>query len=169
VPSLPRLPRSIVVATLASIASGAATLALLPGCPAFNPAPCFPSSSASPPDESEGGFSRKTLTWEIDKMAALVDVPDSDQPPSEAFLRAQRDMRTEFWADAAREFLQIVRGDTQDGKRLRLFAQYDLALSLFRMRYFEEARRVFRMIAADPKHPRQAEAKDWAERKTCPA
>jgi hypothetical protein len=120
-----------------------------------------------PPDESEGGFSRKTLAWEIDKMAALVDVPDSDNPPSELFLRAQRDMRTEFYLEAAKELLSVVRGDTPDGKKLRLYAQYDFALCLFRLRYFEEARRVFRMMAADPKHPRQKEAADWADRRTC--
>ncbi len=156
---------SLLVAVF--LALGAAVT--LAGCAALNQSPCFPASSAAPPDESEGGFSRKTLAWEIDKMAALVDVPDSDAPPTELFLRAQRDMRTEFWADAAKECLSVVRGDTKDGKRLRQFAQYDFALSLFRMRYFEEARRVFQMIAADPKHPRHTEAKDWAERKTCSA
>jgi len=128
---------------------------------------CFPASSAVPADESEGGFSRTTLKWEIDKMAALVDVPDSDAPPSEVFLNAQRDMRTEFYQDAAKGFLHVVRGDTSDGKKIRYFAQYDLAMMLFRLRYFEEARRVFRMIAEDHKHPRTNEADAWMQRKTC--
>ena len=137
------------------------------GCPAFDPAPCFPASSATPLDESEGGFSRKMLSWEIDKMAALVDAADSDAPPSELFVHAQRDMRTEFWADAASGFLAIVRGDTPDGKQLRLHAQYDLGLSLFRLRYFDEAKRIFRVIAADPRHPMNSEARDWMARKVC--
>jgi hypothetical protein len=107
------------------------------------------------------------LQWEIDKMAALVDVPDSDAPPSELFLRAQRDMRTEFWPDAAKELLSVVRGDTKDGKKIRLFAQYDLAISLFRLRYFEEARHIFRMIADDSRHPRSHEAGTWMDRKVC--
>lgn len=152
--------------TLAAVALAALTLALA-GCPQVESAPCFPSSSASPLDESEGGFSRKTLGWELDKMGALVDVPDSDEPPSETFLHAQRDMRTEFWSDAAKEFLTIVRGDTKDGKKLRLYAQYDFGLCLFRLRYFEEAKRVFHMIEADPKHPRQHEAAEWMQRKVC--
>ena len=129
--------------------------------------PCFPTSSATPVDEADGGFSRKTLAWEIDKMGALVDVPQSDEPPSEAFMRGQRDMRTEFWPDAAKELLSVVRGDTKDGKVIRLHAQYDFALCLFRLRYFEEAKRIFRMIAADSKHPMNSQATEWMERKIC--
>lgn len=139
----------------------------LPACPAFDLTPCFPASSASPLDESDGGFSRQTLAWELDKMAALVDAPESDQPASATFLKAQRDMRTEFWVDAAKGFLAVVRGDTGDGKKIRLHAQYDFGLALFRLRYFEEAKRVFRMIAADPKHPMNSQAADWMSRKVC--
>ncbi len=144
-----------------------ALLAAAPACAAFNSSPCFPGSSAVPPDESEGGFSRKTLGWEIDKMAALVDVPDGDAAPSETFLAAQRDMRTEFWPDAAKALLAVVSGETKDGKKLRQYAQFDFALAIYRMRYFDEARRIFTMIASDPKHPRVHEAKEWTERKTC--
>jgi len=143
--------------------------ATLAGCPAFNPIPCFPTSSATPLPESEGGFSRTTLMWEIDKMAALVDVPESDAPPTDVFLRAQRDMRTEFWLDAAKGFLSVVRGDTSDGKKIRQHAQFDLAVSLFRLRYFDDAKRIFRMIAADSKHPRNREANEWMQRKVCSA
>lgn len=139
----------------------------LPGCPAYELAPCFPASSATPPDESEGGFSRKTLTWEIDKLPALVDAPEGDGTPSDAFLHAQRDMRTEFWMDAARGFLSVVRGDTKDGKKIRLHAEYDLGLSLFRLRYFDEAKRIFKLIAADSKHPMNSQASEWMSRKIC--
>jgi hypothetical protein len=100
-------------------------------------------------------------------MAALVDVPESDEPPSAAFLSAQRDMRTEFWPDAAKGFLAVVRGDTNDGKQIRLHAQYDFALALFRLRYFDEAKRIFRMVAADAKHPMSSQATEWMNRKTC--
>jgi hypothetical protein len=154
-----------LVAFVAIVASGVA----LAGCPSYDPVPCFPVSSAAPLDESEGGFSRKTLGWEIDKMPALVDAPESDAPPSPVFLAAQRDMRTEFWPDAARGFLTVERGDTADGKKVRLYAQYDLGLSLFRLRYFEEAKRIFRLIAADAKHPRSREADEWIHRKVCPS
>jgi hypothetical protein len=142
-------------------------LPLTTSCASYLTPPCYPASSATPVDEAEVGFSRKTLAWEIDKMAALVDVPDSDEAPSELFLRAQRDMRTEFWVDAAKEFLPVVRGDTKDGKVIRLHAQYDFALSLFRLRYFDEAKRIFRMIADDPKHPMTNQANEWMHRQVC--
>ena len=107
------------------------------------------------------------LTWEIDRMPALVDAPDSDAPPSEVFVHAQRDMRTEFWMDAAKGFLAVVRGDTKDGKKIRLHAQYDLGLSLFRLRYFDEAKRIWKLIADDSKHPLNSQAGEWMSRKVC--
>jgi len=152
-----------LVITLASLL----LCSLAAGCPSYLIPPCYPASSAMPVAESEGGFSTKTLAWEIDKMASLVDVAESDNPPSATFLSAQRDMRTEFWPDAAKGFLAVVRGDTGDGKQIRLHAQYDFALALFRMRYFDEAKKIFRMIATDPKHPMSAQATEWMNRKTC--
>jgi hypothetical protein len=160
-PAVPSLRAPLLV--IGSVASAV----LATACPAYMTPPCFPAASATPVDIADGGFTRQTLAWEIDKMAALVDVPNSDLPPSETFMRAQRDMRTEFWPDAAREFLAVVRGDTKDGKTVRRVAQYDFALSLFRLRYFEEAKRVFGMIAADPKHPMNSQADDWMQRKVC--
>jgi outer membrane protein assembly factor BamD (BamD/ComL family) len=100
-------------------------------------------------------------------MAALVDAPESDDPPSEVYARAQRDMRTEFWTDAARGFLTVVRGDTPDGKKVRLQAQYFFAVTLYRLRYYTEARRIFSLVAADGKHPLNREAGDWMQRRVC--
>jgi hypothetical protein len=152
------VPRSLALLLFCTLAAG---------CAPYLVPPCYPASSATPVPESEGGFAPKTLAWEIDKMAALVDVPESDDPPSAVFLGAQRDMRTEFWPDAAKGFLAVVRGDTNDGKVIRLHAQYDFAFALFRMRYFDDAKRIFRMIAADPKHPMNAQATEWMNRKIC--
>jgi hypothetical protein len=154
------LPRTWVIVSVGLALFAAA-------CPPAELNPCFPTSSATPVEESEGGFARQTLGWEIDKMPALVDVPESDAPPSETFLRAQRDMRTEFWADAAHGFLAVVRGDTRDGKKLRLFAQFDFALCLFRLRYFDEAKRVFQLIEDDKNHPRRNAANEWLQRQAC--
>jgi hypothetical protein len=156
-------PRSLVVVPALALLGTASA-----ACPPAEMAPCFPTTSAAPLDESEGGFSRKALEWEIDKMPALVDVPETDAPPSPVFLRAQRDMRTEFWADAAKGFLSVVRGDTHDGKKIRLYAEFNFAVSLFRLRYFDEARRVFRLIADDKHHPEQGEAEGWMSRRVCP-
>jgi hypothetical protein len=157
------LPRLGLVALL-----GLGGVALLAGCPPDDAVACFPAASATPPDESEGGFSATTLRWEIDKMAALVGVPESNTPPSEVFLRAQRDMHTEFWTDAAKNLLSVIRGDTPDGKTVRLVAQYDFAIALYRLRYFEEAKHVFQMITDNHDHPRRSDAQAWVDRKVCP-
>jgi hypothetical protein len=141
----------------------------LTGCP-YEPAPCFPTAAASLPDESEpAALERRSLGWEVDKLPALPDVPlnDPHAPPSEVFVHAERDMKTEFWLEAAKELITVVRGDTSDGRRIRQVAEFDLAIALFRLRYYGEARHVFRLVAADPKHPMQNDAAEWMKRQAC--
>jgi hypothetical protein len=151
----------------ALIATLAVVCVSLSACPPPEAAPCFPTATAVPTSASEGGFDRTTLAWEIDKLPALVDAPPTDPPPSPVFIDAQRDMRTEFWPEAAKALLAVVRGDTNDGKLVRQHAEYDLAIALFRLRYFEEAKRIFKLIADEKHHPRRSDAQGWLDRRTC--
>jgi hypothetical protein len=159
------LPRSLVaLACLVPLALG--------GCPAVEAIPCFPAESSSVSDQGSadgGALLHPTLDWELDKLPSLADVPEGDPhaPPSEAFIRAQRDMKTEFWADAAKDLVAIVRGDTKDGRKLREIAEFDLAIALYRLKYYGEARKVFAFIASDHAHPMRQEAIDWLSRKIC--
>jgi hypothetical protein len=150
--------------------SAVLTVSTLTACPAYDPVPCFPTASSSVPDESDpAALQRQALVWEIDKLPALPDVPigDPHASPSAVFVRAERDMKTEFWLDASKGLIAVVRGDTSDGRRVRQMAEFDLGISLFRLRYYDEARRVFSLVAADSKHPMQSDADDWVKRKAC--
>jgi hypothetical protein len=125
--------------------------------------PCF--RTTSPADVP--WLTHQALEWEIDEMAALPSAPLTDAPPSEGFIRAQRDVKTEFWLDAAKELLAVERGDTHDDRRTRQVAQYLLAVALYRLQYYLEARRIFRKVELTKDHPMQEEAYHWTHRKAC--
>jgi hypothetical protein len=144
----------------------------LMACPVAEPIPCFPAESSSVSDQGSpdgGALIHPVLDWELDKLPALADAPEGDPhgAPSELFVRAQRDMKTEFWAEAAKDLVAIVRGDTKDGRRYREVAEFDLAIVLYRLKYYGEARKVFGFIASDHAHPMRQDAIDWLSRKIC--
>ena len=154
----------------------AAVLCLCPwvltACPPAEMTPCFPPASSSVTDEgaaTPGRLERPALDWEIDKLPALTDAPEGDphQLASDTFVKAQRDMKTEFWLEAARDLLTVVRGDTKDGRKVRQLAEFDLAIALFRLRYYGEARQIFGFVAGDAKHPMQRDAVEWMNRRIC--
>ncbi len=125
--------------------------------------PCFPAHS---PDDVPW-LSHQQLGWEIDEMAAIPNLPDADAPVSEVFDRAQRDLKTEFWLDAAKGLLAVQRGDTHDSRKTRQVAQYQLAVAIYRLHYYVEAMRVFRIVASIKGHPMREEAYQWTQRPSC--
>jgi hypothetical protein len=141
-----------------------AALAILgPACQPKGEEPCFPAAQPQDPP----WLSHQTLTWDIDEMAEIAGVPDIEAPPSDAFVRAQRDLKTEFWLDAAKGFLPVALGDTHDGRNIRQIAQYQLAVALFRLGYYAEALRLFKDIAAARGNPLRDAAERWVQRAPC--
>jgi len=132
------------------------------GCGGSN-RPCFGTYS---PDEPSW-LPHQTLEWEIDAMAAIPGAPKTGKPPSDEFVRAQRDLKTEFWIDAAKGLLAVERGDTGDDRGVRQVAQYQLGVALYRLHYYAEAKRIFRMVADMEDHPMHREAYDWMQRPSC--
>jgi hypothetical protein len=125
--------------------------------------PCFPSDVA--PDLP--WLSHQSLEWEIDAMAAIAGAATTDAPPSDTFVRAERDLKTEFWLDAAKELLAVARGDTNDGREVRQIAEYRLAIALYRLKYYAEAKRLFVAVASTRDHPMREGAHQWTLRRTC--
>ena len=157
-------PRSPTCPAPASPLLLALALAALSGCPAPNDnQPCFPSVAS----EDVPWLSHRDLGWEIDEMGVLAQAPKTTDPPSDTFTRAERDLHTEFYIEAGKGLLAVVHGDTQDGRGIRQTAQFHLAIALFRLKYYKEARRIFHLIAKTPGHPMKGEAEDWESRKMC--
>ncbi len=145
-------------------AVAAAALVAVVACgPAMEGQPCFPSGGP----EEVPWLSHRDLGWEIDGLASLDGAKRTGASPSEAFARAERDMRTEFWLDAAKGFLVVARGDTTDDRAVRQTAEYHLAVALFRLQYYGEARKLFAAIEATPNHPMKDQAHDWTKRRSC--
>jgi hypothetical protein len=137
---------------------------LLAGCaPQEDATPCFPTVAA----DDVPWLSHRDLGWEIDAMGTIAEAPKTTDPPSDVFARAERDLKTEFYIDAAKGLLAVMRGDTHDGRGIRQIAQYHLAIVLYRMKYYAEARRVFHLVAKTPDHPMKGEAEDWEKRRAC--
>jgi hypothetical protein len=151
------VPRTSIIA-LAVVCATATT-----ACPPKGEEPCFPSDT---PQELPW-LSHQTLTWDIDTMAQIEWAPEATTPPSEVFLRAQRDMKTEFWLDAAKGWLPVALGETGDTRAVRQVAQYQLGVALFRLRYFAEALRLFKDVAAARSHPLRDAADRWVRRAAC--
>jgi hypothetical protein len=140
------------------------SLGALEACPApRDNQPCFPTTAS----EDVPWLSHRDLGWEIDEMAVLPSAPKTTDPPSESFARAERDLRTEFYIDAAKGLLAVVHGDTHDGRGIRQTAQFHLAIALYRLHYYAEARRIFRLCATTPGHPMKEEASEWVNRRVC--
>jgi len=125
--------------------------------------PCFP--SAGPEDVP--WIAHRDLGWEIDAMASLDSASDAPAPTSDVFARAERDLKTEFYLEAAKGLLSVVRGDTKDTRAIRQTAQFHLAIAVYRMKYYAEAHRLFHLIATTKGHPARGEAAEWDQRQTC--
>ncbi len=148
------------------MAVAAALAALEAGCPAQNDnQPCFPSGAS----EDVPWISSRDLGWEIDEMAVIPTAPKTTDPPSDLFARAERDLRTEFYLEAAKGLLAVARGDTHDGRGIRQTAQYHLAIAIYRLKYYAEARRIFHLVATTPGHPMREQAREWEQRRPCGA
>jgi hypothetical protein len=157
-------PRSSTCLSSSWLGALAVSLCAVTGCPAPNDnQPCFPSVAS----EDVPWLSHRDLGWEIDEMGVLATAPKTTDPPSDAFVRAERDLRTEFYIEAAKGLLSVVRGETNDGRGIRQTAQFHLAVALFRLKYYKEARRIFHLCATTPGHPMKDDAHDWESRRLC--
>lgn len=157
--SLCSFARAAVAALLCLALSGSSTACRGAG----EGAPCFPTDDP----EDLPWLTHEALGWEIDMMAEIPGVQRTGARPSEAFKRAQRDLKTEFWLDAANRLLTVARGDTRDDRAVRQVAEFQLAIALFRLNYYAEAKRLFQDVSETRGHPMQEEAYQWAHRKAC--
>jgi hypothetical protein len=99
--------------------------------------------------------------------AAVADAKLTGAPPSMRFATAERDLKVEFWADAAEGLLAVARGESNDDRPTRQTAQFHLAIALYRLKYFTEARSVLHAVVASPDHPALGSAEKWLHKRYC--
>ena len=142
-----------------SLAASPAMAQRRPKAPAAKPA-------AKPP---AGGGSQAI---ELDDPAPTADAPaqpkaaDSGPAPvagqmTEQAAQAKRLFDGEKWGDAAAALYRVYKGETGDDEGNKQLAQYHLAISLYRLKFYQGAYGIFSEIADKPNHLKFNETLLW--------
>lgn len=103
----------------------------------------------------------------IDLDEEDADAPRSDEEPvtagemSEEAAKAKKLFDQERWGEAALVLKKVVDGETGDDDGNKEIAQYHLAISLYRLNFFQASYDIFRKIADKPSHLKFKETLLW--------
>ena len=97
---------------------------------------------------------------------ATAKVVDNSPPPqagqmTEQAAQAKRLFDSEKWEDAALLLDKVRKGETGDDEGNKQIAQYQLAIALYRMKYYQAAYAIFSEIADKPNHLKFNETLLW--------
>ncbi len=98
---------------------------------------------------------------DLDKEGGGDDEPVTAGQMTEAAAQAKRLFDAERWGEAALLLKQVVDGDTNDDAGNRQIAQYHLAITLYRLQFFQASYDIFRKIADKPNHLKFKETLLW--------
>lgn len=99
----------------------------------------------------------ETVELDADQPAQPSGPQDLGPPPtagaqSDAMAAAKRKFNERKWADAAVELYAVYKGDTKDDEGNRQLAQFDLAVALYNLKYYQGAYGIFSEIAEKSNH-----------------
>jgi hypothetical protein len=97
------------------------------------------------------------------KPAKVVDnsPPATAGQPTEAAAQAKRLYDREKWWDAAKALYRVSTGETGDDEGNKQIAQFNLAKSLYKLKFFQGAYSIFSEIADRPNHLKYNETLLW--------
>ena len=81
--------------------------------------------------------------------------------PTEGFAIAKRAFDQEKWPEAAQGFFKVVSGETGDDPGNKQLAEFYLATSLYRLKFFQASFAIFSVIADNPSHLKFKETLLW--------
>jgi tetratricopeptide (TPR) repeat protein len=81
--------------------------------------------------------------------------------PSEAAAQAKHLYETEKWWDAAQALFAVSNGETGDDEGNKQLAQFNLAKSLYKLKFYQAAYSIFSEIADKPAHIKYGETLLW--------
>jgi hypothetical protein len=124
--------------------------------PKEEPAAAAPAATTPPAKDAKGG---KPAAGTAAKGGKKDDVEDlgGDEPevkagaPSPQFQKAKKFLDQERWADAAVEFHNVLRNNTDDAGNTQ-HAKYWLAVALYHLEFYQASYTYFYEIAKSPKH-----------------
>ena len=80
---------------------------------------------------------------------------------TEAAAKAMRMVRLEKWEEAALALYGVYKGDTNDDDGNKQLAQYNLAIALYNLKYYQGSYAVFSEVAENPNHIKFNETLLW--------
>ncbi len=105
---------------------------------------------------------------ELDEPATPTQpkAADNGPPPTagqmtEPAAQAKRLFDSEKWIDASLALYRVYKGETQDDEGNKQLAQYHLAISLYRLKFYQAAYGIFSEIADKPNHLKFNETLLW--------
>jgi tetratricopeptide (TPR) repeat protein len=102
-----------------------------------------------------------------DPRGPVVDLGEDIAPepaPSDEANAARALFATSRWREAAEASRAVAEGETGDGKQTRDVAQFELAVSLYELGFYNASYAVFGEIAASPSHVRWSDTLVWLAR-----
>ena len=134
------------------------TLAVTPGAMAQKPKPgAKPVPSAKPTSVDLDDTPPPTTTG---KPVDNSPPPQAGQQTEQA-AQAKKLFDAEKWEDAALLLDKVRKGETGDDEGNKQIAQYELAIALYRMKFFQAAYGIFSEIADKPNHLKFNETLLW--------
>ena len=134
------------------------TLAVTPGAMAQKPKPgAKPAPSAKPTSVDLDDAPPPTSTG---KPVDNSPPPQAGQQTEQA-AQAKKLFDAEKWEDAALLLDKVRKGETGDDEGNKKIAQYELAIALYRMKFFQAAYGIFSEIADKPNHLKFNETLLW--------
>lgn len=107
-------------------------------------------------DEEEGGAEAS-----VDKEAPAAPKRADAGQMTEAAAAAKRLFDQEKWSDAALALHKVVVGETGDDAGNQQLAEYYLAISLYRLKFFQASYAIFSVVADNPNHQKFGETLLW--------
>ena len=110
-------------------------------------------------DAATAADAKKAETVELDGDAPAAPAAPQDLGPpptagaqSDAMSAAKRKFNAGDWSNAAVELYAVYKGDTKDDEGNKQLAQFDLAVALYNLKYYQGAYGIFSEIAEKSNH-----------------
>ncbi len=113
--------------------------------------------SEQPAKPPKGG----AVDIDLDEQATTQQGPVTAGAPTEGFQAAKKLFESEKWSDAGLAMFGVVSGDTGDDEGNKQLAQYYLAISLYRLKFYQASYAIFSVIADNKFHLKFGETLLW--------
>lgn len=108
-----------------------------------------------------GGQPSGGVDIDLDEGAAKAQEPVVAGTMTEGAAAAKKMFDKERWSEAAAGMYRVVSGDTGDDPGNRQLAEYYLAISLYRLKFYQASYAIFSVIADNPSHLKFKETLLW--------